>query len=164
MSRNQEFQAGSQPPRRTAAIFDMDGTLADVSSIRHHVTGPVKNFDAFHAASVDVPPNPEVVKAARDAKAAGHDVFVVTAREAKWRNHTAAWLGINDVPSDGMFMRANKDQRPDYEVKREIHDKISQTHDIVHAHDDNPEVIRLWKEKGIPTTVVPGWDKQPKNK
>jgi phosphoglycolate phosphatase-like HAD superfamily hydrolase len=147
-----------QPPKRTAAIFDMDGTLADVSSIRHHVSGRHKDFSAFHEASVDVPPHPEVVQAARDAKAAGHDVFIVTARDAMWRNHTAAWLGINDVPSDGLFMRAHKDRRPDYEVKSEIHDKIAQTHDIVHAHDDNPAVIKLWQEKGIPTTVVPGWE------
>jgi phosphoglycolate phosphatase-like HAD superfamily hydrolase len=164
VSRKQEFQAGAQPPKRTAVIFDMDGTLVDVSGIRHHVTGPKKNFDAFHSESIDSPPHPDVVQAVHDAKAAGHDAMIVTARDAKWRNITAAWLGINKVPSDGMFMRAHGDQRPDYEVKKEIHAKLSQTHDIVHAYDDNPSVIKLWHEKGIPTTVVPGWDDQPKKK
>ena len=159
MSRNEEFAAGAQQ-RRTAVIFDMDGTLANVSGIRHYVAGRPKNFDKFHEESVNAPANPEVVKAAHEAKAAGHEVIVVTARDAKWRHHTAAWLGLNNVPSDAMFMRKHKDQRPDYEVKSEIHDKIAQTHDIVHAYDDNPNVVRLWREKGIPTTVVPGWEEE----
>ena len=40
-----------------AVIVDIDGTLVDVSSVRHHVAGPGKrNFDAFHRESADCPP------------------------------------------------------------------------------------------------------------
>ena len=141
----------------TAVIFDMDGTLADVSSIRHHVQGPNRDFHRFHVESAGVPPHEHVVDMAREASEAGHHIAIVTARKAKYRNHTAMWLALNHVPSDSMHMRSDRDDRPDYEVKKDIHRKLSSQFDIVHAVDDNPNVIRLWQEHNIPTTVVPGF-------
>lgn len=140
-----------------AVIFDMDGTLADVSGIRHHVIQHPKDFDAFHAASVDVPPHQWVADAARAVKHAGHDVVIVTARTHKWRHHTAWFLALNDIPSDALFMRANSDQRPDVDVKRDILATIRKTWDVVWAFDDNPSIVALWRDNNIPVTVVPGW-------
>jgi phosphoglycolate phosphatase-like HAD superfamily hydrolase len=145
---------------RTAVIFDMDGTLADVSSIRHYLTPNVhhgKDFNLFHAESVSVPPHSHVVNAAQIAHMLGHAVLVVTARKHMWRHHTAWWLAMHDVPSDMLMMRGNKDQRKDYEVKKDMLRIIQQAYNIIHAWDDNPNIIRLWKENDIPTTVVPGW-------
>ena len=140
-------------------IFDMDGTLADVRSIRHHVVNDSrrKDFDAFHAESVNVPAHQHVVEAARQAHHDGLAVLIVTARKAKWRHHTAFWLAINGIPSDGMWMRADHDNRPDREVKTDILRRIRQTFDVVHAWDDNPAVIAVWESHGIPTTKVEGW-------
>ena len=150
---------------RSAVIFDMDGTLADVSSIRHHLTRfdeskrrNVKDFNAFHAESVNVPPHDHVVNAAQVAHMMGHDVIVVTARRHMWRHHTAWWLAMHNVPSAAMFMRNDDDSRPDYEVKRDILATIRQAWNPIHAWDDNPAIIRLWAEEGIPHTVVPGWE------
>ena len=145
----------------TAIIFDMDGTLANVDSIRHYVISTPdhrgKNFDAFHAASVDCPPHAAVVSHASVAHLLGHKIIIVTARKAMWRHHTAWWLALHGVPSDAMFMRGNKDSRPDYYVKKDILAAIQHTWNVVHAVDDNPNVIRLWQENGIPTTLVEGW-------
>lgn len=148
--------------KRPAVIFDMDGTLVHAQELRlaHLVPTPErkwKDFNAFHRESVNAPPNPDVVALARAFAEAGLDVIIVTARRAVWRHHTAWWLALHDVPSVAMFMRANDDGRPDYEVKRDILRSIQRTHRIVHAVDDNPHVIRLWAEHGIPTTVIPGW-------
>ena len=71
---------------QTAVIFDVDGTLADVTSIRHHVLQRRKDFDAFHSLSVNVPPHADVVSLAHDVQAAGHAVVVVTARSTQWRS------------------------------------------------------------------------------
>lgn len=146
--------------KRRAVIFDMDGTLADVSSIRHHVVNKprgMKNFHAFHAESVNVPANPVVAAAARQAHSEGLAVLIVTARSVQWRHHTAFWLAINDIPSDGMWMRPDRDHRPDVQVKTDILKRIRASFDVVHAWDDNPAIIELWKSHGIPTTVVEGW-------
>ena len=145
-----------------AIIFDMDGTLANVSGIRHYLrpTPPhrSKNFDAFHSESVDCPPNHHVLNHATVAHLLGHKIIIVTARKQKWRHHTAWWLALHGVPSDALFMRRDDDNRPDYLVKKDILDAILHTWDVVHAVDDNPSVIALWHEHGIPTTIVEGWE------
>jgi len=150
---------------KTAVIFDMDGTLADVSSIRHHLTKydetkrrVVKHFHRFHAESVSVPPHDHVVSAAQMAHMLGHAVLVVTARKHMWRHHTAWWLAMHDVPSDVLMMRGDEDNRKDYEVKKDMLDTLRKAYDIIHAWDDNPSIIKLWQENNIPTTVVPGWE------
>jgi hypothetical protein len=136
----------------------MDGTLADVSGIRHLVEGPgKKDFNKFHEESVNVPPHEHVVDMARRAHSDGHKILVVTARSTEYRPHTAFWLAHNGVPSDAMYMRRKGDQRPDYEVKKDILNRINSQYQVVHAVDDNPNVLKLWEENGIPTTRVPGW-------
>lgn len=142
---------------RDGVIFDMDGTLCDVRGIRHLLDGP-GSFHAFHTASASCPPHPHVVEAARQAHADGLAVLIVTARGVRYRPHTAMWLALHGVPSDAMWMRARGDQRPDYEVKADILRRIRERYRPVHAWDDRPEVLQLWRSEGIPTTVVPGWD------
>jgi phosphoserine phosphatase len=148
--------------KRTAVIFDMDGTLANVSSIRHLVKPNSerhwKDFHAFHRESVNVPAHAHVVNHAQTAHMLGHDVVIVTARSQMWARHTAMWLALNGVPSSAMFMRANGDHRADVLVKADILEAISHTWDVVHAVDDNPSIIALWQSKGIPVTVVEGWE------
>ena len=150
---------------KSAVIFDMDGTLANVSSIRHYLKKwdeskgrSIKDFNAFHAESVNVPPHSHVVNAAQMAHMLGHAVLIVTARRHMWRNHTAWWLAMHDVPSDMLMMRNDNDNRQDYEVKRDMLATISKAYNVIHAWDDNPSIIRLWQEHNIPVTEVPGWE------
>ena len=149
---------------RNAIIVDMDGTLADVSGIRHHVVPPnpmpkgwYKDFHAFHSASVDCPPNAAVVDHAIRAHLLGTAVLIVTARRAMYRHQTAWWLALNGVPSDALYMRGDKDGREDYLVKRDILAAIRTSWNPIHAIDDNHSVIALWESEGIPTTIVEGF-------
>lgn len=142
---------------KDAVIFDMDGTLCDVSGVRHHLLRSHDPFRHFHEASIDCPPHPDVVLAARQAHEEGLAVLIVTAREARFRNVTAMWLALHDVPSDVMYMRATGDFRPDYVIKEEILTKIKREFTVIEAWDDNPSVIDLWRSEGILTHVVPGW-------
>lgn len=140
----------------------MDGTLVDVSSVRHHVLGGKqngykKNFDAFHLGAVNCPPIDWVVEHARLAATDGFRVIQLTARSERYRASTSWWIADNRVPSDGLYMRQNNDYRPDYVIKREIVDRLLKSYDIVKAFDDNPSVVSLWHEYGIPCVVVPGW-------
>lgn len=159
----------------TAVIVDMDGTLANVSSIRFHVDGTqtrtqangrvraVKNFDAFHAASEFVPANQQAIDFCVRHHEAGHVVLIVTARMRKWEGVTARFLERECASRfpwvTPIYMRADNDHRRDVEVKRDILAAIREEYDVVAACDDNPNVITLWKEEAIPEIeVVPGWD------
>ena len=147
-----------------AIIVDMDGTLADVRGIRHHLIPPTpkpkgwfKDFHAFHTESVNVPINESVRDAAIRAHMFGVDVLIVTARRHMYRHQTAWFLALHGVPSDALIMRGNKDGRPDYEVKHDMLNQIQSRWDVLHAYDDNPSIIKLWKENDIPTTIIEGW-------
>jgi phosphoglycolate phosphatase-like HAD superfamily hydrolase len=145
-----------------AVIFDMDGTLCDVSSIRHYLQKPKgkKDFESFHSNSVDCPPHEWVADRARKLAAEGYAVLIVTARQEKWFYHTLVWLVEKEVPFDDIYMRTNGDFRPDYEIKQELLERIRAVgYDPILAFDDNPAIITMWQENNIPTVVVPGWDR-----
>ena len=153
--------------KRKAYIFDVDGTLANVDPILHHIINKDRNapdfkdsFDAFHMDSVNVPANKEVVDFLWNSieQNKSIDIIIVTAREEKWRAHTAYWLAKNLIPQEVLFMRPNNDNRTDYEVKKNILDQINLFWDVIHAVDDNPKIIKLWKENGIETTKIGDWD------
>lgn len=136
-----------------AIIFDMDGTLADVSGIRHLLP----DFDAFHLASVDSPPHDWVARRARWCPTVGIAPVVVTARRARYRHVTAWWLAMHEIPSAALIMRADHDGRPDAVVKRDMLAQIRRSWHPILAYDDRPEVLAMWKEQGLTTLRVPGW-------
>lgn len=146
--------------RRPARILDVDGTLCNVTSVRHHVMRPreLKDFDAFHAGSADCPPNQMALDYARETVTLGMVPVVVTARMERWRNLTRTWLQRHmPVEFDGPFHRQDGDTRSDRVVKLEILRYLRRHYDIRGAIDDNPEVIALWRSQGVPVTIVPGW-------
>lgn len=163
------FQVALQQRKRKpdAVIVDMDGTLVDVSSIRHHVIkgfeypdGSVrqkKNFDAFHTESATCPPIQDTMALVGMYMSFGAKIIIVTARSRKYRIPTVWWLLWNGIATDDLFMRRDGDYRPDYEVKKDLLVEIRKRWNPVHAIDDNPNVIRLWKDENIETTTVPGW-------
>jgi phosphoglycolate phosphatase-like HAD superfamily hydrolase len=142
----------------TAHIFDVDGTLANVDPYLHHVRGTNKDYDAFHQSSIDALPNIDVLLMLNNAVSDRHAILVVTSRKEKWRGLTSLWLAKNNIRSHALFMRADDDNRPDYEVKKDILDKINKYWTVVHAVDDNPNVIALWENNQIPTTKIGNWD------
>lgn len=141
-----------------AVIFDFDGTLCDVTSVRHHVTDPRrKNYKAFHYGSLFCPPIEWVVAEVRRHHDAGTHILVVTAREQKWHTLSTGWLEHHGIPFHEIHMRATGDFRKDRIIKAEILAELAERFDVQHAYDDNPSVLALWEELGIPATVVPGW-------
>jgi len=147
-------------PGDYAAIFDVDGTLADVSVLRRewlYAEDNKRDFQGFHAASVDAPVISWVREAAKRTHARGLAVVIVTGRTSHWRHHTAWWLALNDVPSDALLMRAHNDDRPDAIVKTNMLNQIRLSWRPIWVFDDNPSTIPVWQNAGIPVTVVPGW-------
>lgn len=153
--------------KRPAVIVDCDGTLVDVSSIRHYVREALqpdgsyskKNFDDFHKASLFCPAIwPTLNRVHSYWSLERYDILIVTARGEQYRKTTKDWLYKYAVPYNKLFMRPLGDYRSDVDVKRDILAEIQETWNVVKAIDDNPSVISLWEEHGISTEVVPGWE------
>lgn len=138
-----------------AVIVDLDGTLVDVSDIEHHVTGPEKDYAAFHAASSDAPADAEVLAAVQEAHASGLAVLVVTSREFVWRDLTLDWLVAHEVPYDELVMRIVGDYRPDHVVKAEMLDRLeADGYAVERAWEDRDEIADLWAGRGIEVVRV----------
>jgi hypothetical protein len=148
--------------RPRARIYDMQGTLVDVSSIRHMVEGKEKDFDAFHYATAGCPPHQWVVDAMRKDFLAHICPLVLTGMNAKFRSVVNWWLADNKAPAHLVMTRADGDFRKDFVIKREMYDHLIKYYDIIGAFDDNPAIVELWESLGLPTTVVPGWGATPK--
>jgi FMN phosphatase YigB (HAD superfamily) len=150
-----------------AAIFDVDGTLVDVSSIRYYVNerdpkfSGKKLWERFHGSALNCPPIPQAVYEYLRAREEGLRILVVTARMNVWALPTLLWLKENGIEHDELYMRRNLDFRKDYVVKRELYEEIlADGYEPVRAIDDNPNVIRLWQEVGLETIIIPGWEGQ----
>lgn len=146
-----------------ARLYDVDGTLCDVAEIRYLVDPGDPNyrgyrdFDTFHAQSIDCPPHQRVLDAVAQDVEDGVLVIVVTARGEKWRTLTRWWLHMHGIFPEEQHHRERYDTRPDTEVKRDILNHLREKYDIIGAWDDNPRIIALWESEGIPVEVMPGW-------
>lgn len=147
-------------PLRDAIIFDVDGTLCDVRTVRYWVDGtypaekPRRNFDRFHEASADCPPYDQVKQLALQTQGMDLAVIVVTGRNAKWADLTADWIAANGIPCDELYTRGAKDQRSDQIVKADILLDIEQRYRVLLAIDDRLDIIEVWNAAGIPTASV----------
>jgi FMN phosphatase YigB (HAD superfamily) len=144
-------------------IFDIDGTLADISH-RLHLIGAEKggftpytekkDWDGFYKAAVDDKPIFEVITVARSLHMVGHTIVYSTGRTESIREITMQWLNKYRLPAGKLFMRADKDHREDCVVKSELLDKIL----IVYGHlalplggvfEDRQQVVEMYRARGI---------------
>lgn len=148
--------------RKKAVIVDMDGTLVNVASIRHHVRKPAgeKNFDAFHAESIDCPPNQQAIDYCTKHFHQGDTIIVATGREQKWYDVSFKWCLANmPCPFDGPFhARENGDRHSDVVLKKQLYHYLDRNYDIRGAIDDRPEIVQLWRSLGLEVELVPGWE------
>ena len=143
--------------RPAAVIFDIDGTLADVSHLSEYVTGINTDYDTFHTLVCDADPIEWVVEEVHRRINTGYEIILVTARQEKFQQQTEQWLLEHEIDYTEMWMRRTNDVRSDYAIKSEILSALKLRYDITHAYDDNPHTTQLWLGNGIPTTVVPGY-------
>ena len=142
-----------------AVIFDIDGTLADVSHRLHHLDGE-KDWNAFFRDMIDDQPVEPISRLARmlhHNAQAGRDidaVLIVTARPERpdWRQTTLDWLAAHEIPYSAIYMRPEGDMRSDHLVKRDMLQRIlDDGYEPVLVIDDRPQVVKMWRDHGIVT-------------
>lgn len=144
-------------------IFDIDGTLADLSHRLYHIqpetmkdgTPGKKDWDAFFAACGDDAPIQHTIKLAIDVAHAGAKIIYVSGRSDQCREATEAWLARHGLPSGRVYMRKAGDHRPDHQVKVELLEHLrADGHSPVMAFDDRNAVVKMWREIGVPCAQV----------
>lgn len=158
--------------KKTAVIFDIDGTLADTSHWDEKVMGP---FDQCKWAEINK--NPAVIETGRilfnALRATVDEVLFVTARPdtEDSRIDTEYFLTKNGFASSRagfepkLYMRpvalagggvySKRDKTPAAELKKMIYIfNILPNYYVTHAVDDRLDVINMWQSLGIQGILI----------
>lgn len=136
---------------RKAIIFDMDGTLANISTRRQVLKKNPKDWNGFFQGIEFDLPNVPIVELFHTLSATGNYIMiVVTGRPERYRCVSTQWLLKHNINAELMYMRQDGDRRPDDVVKKEILEKIrSQELEIILAIDDRQSVVQMWRDNGV---------------
>ena len=140
-----------QKNQKPTALFDIDGTLADIEHRRQLVQCDEPDWKSFNAQMGDDTPNWPIVSLYRSLWNSGeYDIVLVTGRNEAYRKVTEQWLTWNEIPFDEMYMRADKDFRSDHIIKEEILGRLlALGKQIQFVVDDRQQVVDMWRRNGI---------------
>lgn len=132
----------------TAYIFDIDGTLAHMTT-----RGP---FEWHRVFEDELDGN--VANLADMIVKAENEILIVSGRDGSCREETVRWLNHHEIPFNAIFMRENNDTRKDSIVKSEIFWRDIAPHfDVLGVFDDRNQVVEMWRGMGLfCAQVAPG--------
>ena len=136
-------------------IFDVDGTLMDITHRRKFVQSSPKDWDSFNDpknVEKDTPIE-EVFELARLLSERNY-IVISSGRKKKLSDITMKQIRDQGLDVELFLFRSDTDFRPDYELKRDHLQKM-----ILHFNDDFPRmafddrdsVVDMWRENGIKT-------------
>jgi predicted kinase len=141
-----------------AVIIDIDGTIADLTHRRHHVSAGKKEWGKFFEKMGDDLPIYPVIDTIQSVIEGNKDTafFICTGRPEDNRKVTESWLAYHcpalwdQVGSDMLLMRPSGDFRSDVIVKSEMLENIEgQNFTVVATFDDRQSVVDMWRSRGI---------------
>lgn len=139
-------------------LFDLDGTIADLTHRLHHIQKEPKDWDAFFAACPGDVPIVHVIELMQTLIDADQHVVLVSGRSDVSRADTEFWTDRHIGFRCPLYMRKAGDHRPDHIVKGELLDQIlADGYRPTMAFDDRNQVVEMWRARGIPCAqVAPG--------
>ena len=133
-------------------IFDIDGTIADLSHRLHFIQQKPADWKAFFAACKDDKPIPEVITVLQTLSREGHFIVLITGRSDECKPQTIQWLGLNMIDQDLLYMRKKGDHRQDDVVKAELlqlYIDEFKPPKIDGVFEDRQQVVDMYRSKGL---------------
>ncbi|MAG28502.1 polynucleotide kinase [Candidatus Pacearchaeota archaeon] len=133
-----------------AIIVDVDGTVALMKGRRSPFAWKEVMQDD---------PNLPIIDLVHILQDTGLKVLVTTGRDGVCLNDTEVWLSDHGVLYDAIFIRPERDSRPDSIIKKEIYDNhIKDKYNIKYVLDDRNQVVEMWRELGLTVLQVADGD------
>jgi phosphoglycolate phosphatase-like HAD superfamily hydrolase len=129
-------------------IFDIDGTLADVSERIQHVRKKPKNWNAFFQGMAQDKAIHSMVRLCNILYASGIHIMLCSGRSEEHRQQTMEWLAQQGVNYHDLVLRKDSDRRPDSVVKREMLANLDKTK-ILFVVEDRSRVVEMWRSEGL---------------
>jgi hypothetical protein len=104
---------------------------------------------------IDLAPNMQMVNLAIALSLSGVPIIISTARPERLCYGTEVWLSLTGIEYEDLYMRADNDTRPDWQVKLDHLNSIETRHGKpLLWYDDNPDNIAAIKARGVATILV----------
>lgn len=129
-------------------IFDIDGTLADISERVHHVRKKPKNWNAFNAGMAQDKAIRSMVRLCNILYAAGSRIVLCSGRNEKKRPETVEWLESQGVKYHELLLRKDEDYRSAVVIKREMLQTMDKNK-ILFVVEDRNRVVEMWRSEGL---------------
>lgn len=145
--------------REPTIIFDIDGTVANVSKRVKHLQGEVRDWEKFYEGFKDdevIRPIADLLRAVDHSYQPFLQLVCVTARPERTWTDTVRWLNEKaGFEPYKIFMRDDADDRPEAEVKRDLVEFLRREgYPIVLAFANRDEIVRMYRDMGIPCCQV----------
>lgn len=130
-------------------IVDIDGTIADCRHRRYFVIDGKHDWKSFFESMIVDPPIQPVIDLVNELSIK-NTILLATGRSEEYMRHTVDWLYQHKVQYARLYMRRERDCRPDQIVKKEILDQmIKEGYKPKIALDDRQTVVDMWRENNI---------------
>ena len=129
-------------------IFDIDGTLADISGRVHHVRKRPKDWDSFFRGMAQDKAITSMVRLCDILYSAGLRVVLCSGRNESHRQQTVGWLARQGVPYHELRLRRDGDFRSDTVAKREMLRGIDKRR-VLFVVEDRSRVVEMWRSEGL---------------
>lgn len=129
-------------------IFDIDGTLADVSERLHHIRKKPKDWDAFFKGIPQDKAIKSMVRLCNILYESGIKILLCTGRREQDRAETVKWLAQKGVNYHELILRRDGDRRSDVIIKREMLAGIDRSK-ILFVVEDRSGVVEMWRSEGL---------------
>jgi predicted kinase len=136
----------------TAYVVDIDGTIAHNHGHRGFYDWPKV---------IDDHPIEETIHITNMLYNHGHDIILLSGRDAVCRQETEDWCDKHNVKYDLLFMRPQGSNIKDRYVKEELFRKhVAPYYNVIGVFDDRPQVALLWYDLGLHVFKVgcPIWE------
>lgn len=129
-------------------IFDIDGTLADVSERVHHLEKKPKDWDAFFQGIPQDKAIRSMVRLCNILHESGLKILLCPGRSEQYRPETVEWLAQQGVEYHELILRRDNDKRSDAVVKREMLAGLDRSK-ILFVVEDRRGVVEMWRSEGL---------------
>jgi len=139
---------------KNIVIFDLDGTLCDITHRRHHVTGLKRDWDKFTEEHVHDKLAMDIAELLLMCHNSGMRILLFSGRMEgtkdkpfKYRESTIEWLNNMKIPYHELRMRKAGDYQSDDTLKAEmVKDIVDQ---VLFVVDDRDQVVKMWRSIGL---------------
>ena len=129
-------------------IFDIDGTLADVSERLHHIKKKPKDWDAFFQGIPQDKAIQSMVRLCNILYQSGIKIILCSGRSDQYRAETIEWMAQQGVRYHELLLRPTHDRRSDVIVKREMLGGMDRSK-ILFVVEDRSGVVEMWRSEGL---------------